>query len=190
MSLSRVDKWQAQYAAYVLRAGGVIAHPTEAVWGLACDPNNQQAVSTILSLKKRPIEKGLILVSGQRIHFEAFLAGFPEALQSRFFSATERPTTWLVPDPQNRVPRYIKGRFNSVALRLSDHPIIGALSASLNSPLVSTAANPAGKTPALSLIQARGYFMGRIDYLLPGKLGGYTAPSEIRDLISGQVVRS
>uniref|UniRef100_UPI00289704CB cytochrome ubiquinol oxidase subunit I n=1 Tax=Stenotrophomonas sp. TaxID=69392 RepID=UPI00289704CB len=46
-----------------LRAGGVIAYPTEAVWGLGCDPGHEAAVMTLLTIKQRPIEKGMILVA-------------------------------------------------------------------------------------------------------------------------------
>ena len=50
-------------AAQVLRQGQVLAYPTEAVWGLGCDPMNEQAFSEILRLKQRPIEKGVILLT-------------------------------------------------------------------------------------------------------------------------------
>lgn len=189
MSLSRLSEWQVQFAANILKGGGVIAHPTEAVWGLACHPDNKQAVYKILDLKTRPVEKGLILVSGEACYFDALLKDLPEALQRKFLAPVTRPTTWLVPDEANRVPSYIKGRFSSVALRLSTHPLIVELSRRVGAPLVSTSANPSGKHPAMNLREARDYFRGRVDYLLPGRLGGFDKPSEIRDLVSGESLR-
>lgn len=190
MALSKSSIWQVKYAAEVVRSGGLVAHPTEAVWGLACDPFNEQAVSRLLALKKRPVDKGVILVSGCIEHFYPLLNALPEELQRRFMLEAECPTTWLVPDIYNIVPPLIKGRFSSVALRLSRHPLTVALSQQLDSPLVSTSANPAGKPPAKDLRQARRYFYKGVDYLLGGKLGGYSKPSVIRDLVTGDALRS
>lgn len=189
MSGNQVSTWQVQFAANIISSGGVVAHPTEAVWGLACHPGSMTAVQKILAIKNRPVEKGLIMVSGDAEHFSFLLRDLSPSLRERFLAPVSRPTTWLVPDEKNRVPEYIKGRFSSVALRLSTHPIIGELSRRVGSPLVSTSANPAGKEPALNLREARDYFRGKVDYLLAGALGGYDKPSEIKDLVSGQVIR-
>lgn len=189
MSLSQTSKWQVQFAANVIGSGGVIAHPTEAVWGLACHPGNESAVHNILKIKKRPIDKGLILVAGDAQYFSFLLNDLSEDLYERFIEPVSRPTTWLVPDPNDRVPSYIKGKFSSVALRVSQHPIVKELSRRVGSPLISTSANPAGKAPAMNLREARDYFRGQVDYLLPGHLGGYDSPSEIKDLVTGQVIR-
>lgn len=189
MALSLTSKWQVQFAANVINAGGVVAHPTEAVWGLACHPGNEEAVHQILNIKKRPIEKGLILVAGEAEFFSSILNDLPSDLVDRFLAPVSRPTTWLVPDEKDRVPSYIKGRFSSVALRVSSHPLVKELTHRVGAPLVSTSANPAGKEPAMNLHQARTYFWGQVDYLLPGHLGGYDKPSEIKDLLSGQVIR-
>jgi L-threonylcarbamoyladenylate synthase len=190
VTLSKSSVWRVQYAAEVIRAGGLVAHPTEAVWGLACDPFNEQAVSSLLNLKKRPRDKGMILVSGCVEHFYPLLDALPPELQRRFMLEAECPTTWLVPDVYDIVPPLIKGRFSSVALRLSRHPLTVALSKRLDSPLVSTSANPAGKPPAKNLREVRRYFYQDVDYLLDGRLGGYSKPSVIRDLVSGDAVRS
>lgn len=190
MSLSRLSEWQVQFAAKVINSGGVIAHPTEAVWGLACDPGNEAAVYKILQLKNRPVEKGLILVAGDAYYFEPLLSKLPLELKQRFLAPVSSPTTWLVPDEANCVPSYIKGSFSSVALRITNHPLVAGLSRRVGSPLVSTSANPAGKPPAMNLNEARDYFRGRVDFLLKGRLGGYEKPSEIRDLVSGQVIRT
>jgi L-threonylcarbamoyladenylate synthase len=189
VSLSQTSKWQVQFAANIINSGGVIAHPTEAVWGLACHPGDERAVHKILEIKKRPIKKGLILVTGDARHFAHILNGLPEALLERFLSPVSRPTTWLVPDKMDRVPAHIKGEFSSVALRLTTHPLVVELTRRVGAPLISTSANPAGKSPAMNLREARDYFRGQLDYLLPGYLGGHDKPSEIKDLVSGQVIR-
>lgn len=184
-----VSQWRAQYAVHVLRQQGLIAHPTEAVWGLACDPFSEQAVQRLLDLKGRPKEKGLILISSNREHFSSLLAPLSPDLQQRFNEPQSRPTTWIVPDLQQQIPSWIRGQHQGVAIRVSQHPLVRLLTQAFQGPLISTSANPAGKSPAMSLMDIRKYFAGRIDYVVDGKLGGVDRPSRIIDLQSGQILR-
>lgn len=181
--------WRIRYAAHVIRQGGVIAHPTEAVWGLACDPFNPQAVATILKLKKRPASKGLILISGVSEHFDPLLAPMSETLQDRFYASQNHPSTWLVPDVEHKVPRSVKGDHDTVALRVVEHQELTDLTRLLGHPIVSSSANPAGMEPARSTLRVRQYFSNQLDYILPAELGGFTRPSIIRDLQSAETVR-
>uniref|UniRef100_UPI0019827226 L-threonylcarbamoyladenylate synthase n=1 Tax=Pseudomonas viridiflava TaxID=33069 RepID=UPI0019827226 len=71
-----ISSWRVKQAARVVRNGGVIAYPTEAVWGLGCDPWNAQAVERLLALKQRPVEKGLILVADTIHQFDFLLEDF------------------------------------------------------------------------------------------------------------------
>ncbi|HBS57257.1 MAG TPA: tRNA threonylcarbamoyladenosine biosynthesis protein RimN, partial [Stenotrophomonas sp.] len=70
-------------AVATLRAGGVIAYPTEAVWGLGCDPAHEAAVHMVLRLKQRPVEKGMILVAADLPQLEGWvrLEALPDARQ-------------------------------------------------------------------------------------------------------------
>ncbi|RJG12701.1 tRNA threonylcarbamoyladenosine biosynthesis protein RimN [Pseudomonas cavernicola] len=182
-----VSSWRVQQVARVVRNGGVIAYPTEAVWGLGCDPWNAEAVERLLALKVRPIDKGLILVADSIGQFDFLLEDFPELWLDRLASTWPGPNTWLVPH-QNRLPAWITGQHNSVALRVSGHPLVRELCA-LTGPLVSTSANPAGRPPARTRLRIQQYFPGQLDAVLAGPLGGRKNPSVIRDLVSGQVVR-
>lgn len=189
-SLATRQTWQYQFAAHAVRRGGVIAHPTEAVWGLACNPLDALAVRELLTLKARPESKGLILVSGQAAHFDFLLAPLSEALQQRFFESQPHPVTWLLPDTAGKVPCWIKGEHKAVAVRLSDNPVIVALSKVLGHPIVSSSANPAGLPPAKSLFKVRQYFADSLAYILPAPLGEFSRPSIIRDLETGYIVRA
>lgn len=182
-----VSSWRAQYVARVVREGGVVAYPTEAVWGLGCDPWNGEAVYRLLALKDRPVEKGLILVADSIRQFDFLLEDLPEAWQDRLASTWPGPNTWLVPH-QNRLPEWITGQHDSVALRVSDHPLVRDLCA-LTGPLVSTSANPGGRPAARTRLRVERYFHDRLDAVLGGALGGRKNPSIIRDLVSGRVVR-
>lgn len=188
-SSSQPYEWKLHYAAHVIRQGGVIAHPTEAVWGLACDPFNPAAIAKLLSLKHRPVSKGLILISGMTEHFEPLLQVLSKELRNRFFAAQNHPTTWLVPDIENQVPRSVKGQHESIALRVVSHPVLVDLTRLLGHPIVSSSANPAGMAPATSTLRVHQYFTRQLDYILPAELGGYSRPSIIRDLQTTHTVR-
>ncbi len=182
-----VSRWRVQQVARVVREGGVIAYPTEAVWGLGCDPWNEDAVYRLLALKERPVEKGLILVADNIRQFDFLLEGFPDAWIDKLASTWPGPNTWLVPH-QNLLPEWITGQHDSVALRVSDHPLVRDLCA-LTGPLVSTSANPTGRPSAYSRLRVQQYFGDTLDAVLGGALGGRRNPSVIRDLASGRVLR-
>ena len=176
-------------ALQALAAGGVIACPTEAVWGLSCDPGNGRAVRRLLALKGRRVGKGLILVAASEQQLGFLLTGL-SAEQRRVLSAGwPGPNTWLVPHG-GKVPAWIHGDHDTVAVRVSDHPVVRALCSAWGGPLVSTSANPGGRRPPRSGFQVRRYFGGQLDYILPGATGSARRPSVIRDLASGETVRS
>lgn len=179
--------WQLLQAAQKIRHGGVIAYPTEAVWGLGCDPWNRVAVERILQLKQRPMHKGMILVAANISQLDDLLEGLPEPLRQRLADSWPGPNTWLIPH-QNRIPHWISGRHSSVAVRVSDHPLVQAL-CQLTGPLVSTSANPAGRPAATSRLRIEQYFHGQLDAVLNAPLGQRQQPSCIRDLMSGALIR-
>lgn len=182
-----VSHWKTLQLARVLRAGGVIAYPTEAVWGLGCDPWNEAAVLRLLELKDRPVAKGLILVAADIEQFDFLLDDLPQRWQDRLSSTWPGPYTWLVPH-QGRLPQWVTGQHQSVALRVSDHPVVREL-CSLYGPLVSTSANPGGRPAARSRLRVEQYFHDQLDAVCGGALGGRRNPSIIRDLITGDIVR-
>ncbi|WP_437879763.1 L-threonylcarbamoyladenylate synthase [Pseudomonas sp. LRF_L74] len=181
------SSWQVQRVAKVVRDGGVIAYPTEAVWGLGCDPWNELAVDRLLALKDRPMHKGLILVADTIHQFDFLLEGLPDAWLDRLSGTWPGPNTWLVPH-QNLLPEWVTGEHDSVALRVSAHPLVRDICA-LTGPLISTSANPAGRPSARSRLRVEQYFHGQLDAVLGGALGGRKSPSVIRDLVSGDVRR-
>src|SRR6218665_1833473 len=183
-----VSSWRVKQVARVVRNGGVIAYPTEAVWGLGCDPWDAQAVERLLALKDRPVEKGVILVADSIHQFDFLLEDFPELWMDRLASTWPGPNTWLVPH-QNLLPAWITGAHDTVALRVTDHPLVRELCA-MTGPLVSTSANPAGRPPARNSLRIQQYFPDQLDAVLTGALGGRKNPSVIRDLATGNVLRA
>lgn len=176
-------------AVCALRAGGVIACPTEAVWGLSCDPDNADAVAHLLALKRRPVAKGLILVAASEDQIAFLLADLTVKQRTTLAASWPGPATWLLPH-RGRVPRWICGEHATVAVRVSGHPVVSALCSAWGGPLVSTSANRTGARPAREAFQVRRYFGSSLDYLLPGRLGVAGRPTPIQDIISGQSIRS
>ena len=172
-----------------LRRGGVIAYPTEGVWGLGCEPSDEVAVQRLLDLKRREREKGLILVAGNQVQFDWLLEDLPESQRNRLTLSWPGAVTWLVPH-RGRVPEWICGQHDTVALRVSAHPVVRNLCLAYGGPLVSTSANPAGSQAAVQEFQVRRYFGDELDYILPGQVQQPHRPSVIRDLESDRVIRT
>lgn len=175
--------------ARAIRAGAVVAYPTEAVWGLGCDPYNHAAVQRILDLKQRPVEKGLIMIAAHLEQCEELLQGLPDSWLQRIAQPMPKPTTWLIPN-NGCVPFWITGDHASFALRITRHPYAKQLCELVGGPIVSTSANPAGKPEAKNRVTLRQYFPMGIDDIAPGIIGASGSPSEIVDIKTGAVLRA
>lgn len=195
--MNSINPWilrpQISIAARVIRQGGVIAYPTEAVWGLGCDPWNPRAVDHLLQIKERPLHKGVILLAANFMQAEPLLKHLSQQQIALLKSTWPGPVTWLIPNngPQNRrVPDWICGQHPAFALRVTNHPIAAALANAVGKPIVSTSCNPSTQDPARNIQQVRKYFPTELDMILSGPLGGNKNPSEIRDLLTGKIVRA
>jgi len=176
-------------AIHALRAGGVIAYPTEGVWGLGCHPFDAPAVRRLLHLKGRSETKGLILVAADVRQVEPWLERTPPQRLGEILASWPGPVTWIVPAPIG-APSWITGGHPGVAIRVSAHPPVQALCRAFGGALVSTSANPQGRPPARSALAVRRYFGTRLDYILNGELGGRRGPSQMREALSGRVLRT
>jgi len=175
-------------ACTALSLGGVIAYPTEAVWGLGCEPRNQGAVDKLLALKRRDWRKGLILVAADFAQLEPFVQLPSRTAQRRAFSTWPGPSTWVFP-ASDHTPMWISGERDSVAIRVSAHPVVQALCRAYGGPIVSTSANRSSHPPARSASAVRLAFRRSLDALVPGALGTLEGPTVIRDVTSGLILR-
>ena len=177
-------------SAEVLKHGGVIAYPTEAVWGVGCDPFDEAAVTRLLSIKQRPVDKGLILVAGTTGQFDGLLDwdALPTDRSEAVFASWPGPHTWIVP-ATGRVPHWITGAHDGVAVRVSAHPVVVALCAAFGTPLVSTSANPGGEAPAFTRMQLDPVLLEQLDGICEGETGGLAAATPIRDARTGTQLR-
>jgi L-threonylcarbamoyladenylate synthase len=184
-----VSWWHLKTAARILAGGGVVAYPTEGVFGLGCDPQNAAAVLRVLIIKDRPVEKGLILVAGDRAQLLGYVCPDPE-IEQRLAATWPGPVTWLIPAGPLARP-WLSGGSMLLAVRVSAHPVAAGLCRAFGAPIVSTSANLSGRPPARSALSVRKSLAGRgIDYLVPGDTGSQRGPTEIRDGRTGAVLRS
>ncbi len=173
--------------AAILRGGGVIAYPSESVYGLGCLPSDEQAVERILALKGRERSLGVILIASEWAQFNGWAEELSALPKSREL-LEGRGVTWIVGAAPG-APDWITGARETIAVRRSLHPLASALCRATDSPLVSTSCNPHGLPPARTAKAAREYFGNRVDWILEGQCGPLNRPTEIRDAVTGAILR-
>lgn len=182
--------WHLRQSAQAMHRGGVIAYPTEAVWGLGCDPYNPDAVARLLEMKRRPEHKGLVLIAGSLDQIHPLLAPLSSSDVDKITASWPGPYTWVIPDVRGIIPTWIKGKHNTVAVRVSAHSGVKMLTDVFGSYIVSTSANPSNYSPARDELRVRTYFGDKLSYVLPGSLGDLSQPTQIRDLATDRLVRA
>jgi L-threonylcarbamoyladenylate synthase len=175
-------------AARIVRGGGVIAYPTEAVFGLGCLPRDRRAVMRVLAIKRRSWRKGLILIGADLEQLERYAVLPPEPRRSEVLAGWPGPHTWVL-DARPDAPRWITGGGASVAVRVTAHPLAAELCRAVGDALVSTSANVSGRPPHRRLLRLRRDLGAKVDYILAGPLGGLLNPTAIRDGRSGLQLR-
>lgn len=182
-SRHRIDQ-----AARIVVAGGVIAYPTEAVYGIGCLPDDDEALARVIAIKQRDARKGLIVVAAEIAQLEP-LARLPGGAAGQAIAVSwPGPVTWIVPAAPGLSPLLTGGR-DSIAVRVSDHPVVRQLCQRSGSALVSTSANLSGRQAARSALAARRRLGALVDFVLGGPLGHLDRPTEIRDAASGAILR-
>ncbi|UNU72508.1 Sua5/YciO/YrdC/YwlC family protein [Moraxella nasovis] len=184
-----------------LHCGGVLAYPTESVWGIGADAFCEQAVEQVLKLKQRPASKGLIVLTDHVMKIKPLLVDLPPQNQAHLLKKMSRhhyqnqAITWLVPiSPSSHIPTLLTGGFNTLAVRITTHPTLNLICQKLTSDknpygfLVSTSCNIANQPPATTFLQAANYFGDSVGYLMDESLG-FDKPSQIIDLSSGKIIR-
>lgn len=175
-------------ACRALAQGGIIAYPTEAVFGLGCDPADAAAVNRLLDLKERPQEKGLILIAADPSAFAPWIAPPTPEIRARIEPTWPGPVTWLLPAAAD-CPETIRGAHDSVAVRVTAHPVAAALCRSWGGALVSTSANRGGGEPARDAATVRRLFGDALDAVIDAPVGGLERPTPIRDARTGETLR-
>jgi len=183
-----MNHWHLRQAAKCIRNGGVVAYPTETVYGLGCDPFNPNAVTRLLTLKQREWTKGLILVAADLEHVRQLIKVDDfDHLREQVTRETQI-VSWIIPAQPN-LPLLIRGVHGSVAIRISRHPLIVELCGILQQPIVSTSANPSRQHPATNAMQIRRYFDQQLDYIIHSAHPCKASPSQLLRYPSRQRLR-
>lgn len=185
------QKQQIDQAVEVLQQGGVIAYPTEAVYGLGCDPKNLSAVKKILEIKQRNKEKGLILIAANFKQLKPFLLPLEKSIEKKMLDSWNNSSsviTWLVPAKKD-ISDYLKGEFDTLAVRVSHHPVVKELCEKFNGALISTSANISKQEAARTSEQVIQIFNNKINFIIEGETDINAQPSEIRDALTDKMIR-
>ena len=175
-------------AARIIKDGGVVAYPTEAVYGLGCDPGNKGALAILLALKQRPPDKGLIIIAASVEQLQPWLGDIDAASLARATATWPGPNTWILP-ARAGLPELLTGNRDTLAVRVTAHPIAAKLCKACGHAVVSTSANISGHDPARSVAELETQFGSAIDIVVSGELGDNERPSLIRDARTGEVLR-
>lgn len=177
-----------EQAARVLRAGGIVAYPTESCFGLGCDPRHSRCLGNLTRLKGRSWKMGLLLIADRRERLSRYV-DWPDApIAQQIAISWPGPVSWALPARQG-VSRWLTGSHSTIVVRVTAHPHARALCQQMASALVSTSANRHGRPAARSAAMVEREFGDQIDYILAGKIGAMARPSEIRNAISGDIIR-
>lgn len=175
----------------VFQRGGIIAYPTEAVFGLGCDPDNQNAIEKLLRIKNRSKAKGLILLAS---NFEQLLpyldlTQLTDEQVNVILNRWPNGVTQILP-ARTGISSYLTGDFTTIAVRITNQPDVVTLCTQTNKPIVSTSANLSGIRPAKMWQTLDPTLTELVDYLIKGKTLGYIQPSTIIDGLTGEVFRT
>ena len=181
--------WRHRRAVTALRAGGIVAYPTESVYGLGCDPFDRGAVARVFAVKRRPARKRFILIASDRRQLEPLVdvdAPGVSEFASRYWPG---PVTLVAP-ARDGAPSWLLDADGTLATRVTSHPVARDLCAKFRGPLVSTSANRAGRPPARDAWRVRVAFGTDIDCYVAGSVGGLASPTRIIDVRDGRTIRS
>jgi L-threonylcarbamoyladenylate synthase len=174
-------------ASKIINNGGIIAYPTEGVYGLGCLPEDSNAVFRILNIKHRDQKKGLIIIASDIEQLEKWTTLSDNELDT--ILREQKIITWIVKKNKN-VPYWVSGEHETIAIRLTKHPIAAALCATSKSALISTSANITGEEPPKNQVMLRSLFGDVVDYIVPGDCDSEIGASTIKILTTGEIIRS
>jgi len=167
-----------------LQSGGLLAYPTETVYGLGSRPNDAD-VAALFALKGRARDKPFLLLVADRSMVEACGLRFTEAARALADAFWPGPLTLVLPGGEGRLPDALRGPGGGIAVRWTSHPAVARLIDALGYPLTSTSANRTGGSTAPGVAAIAADFQeaiagGRL-LVLDGGMLGNVPPSTVVD---------
>ena len=168
-------------AAAALRLGGLVAVPTETVYGLCVNGLDSEAVARLYEVKGRPEIKPLSLMIAGPAEIKKYAEEIPPAAYSLAARFWPGPLTLVLP-ARNTVPSIVRAGGSTIGLRCPDHKMTLSLLDRLRLPLAGPSANPSGKPSPKTAEEVLGYFDGVIDAVVDGGQCGLGRESTILDM--------
>jgi len=175
-----------RHAAHVIRAGGIIAYPTDTIYGLGCDPYNAHAVHNLNQLKQRSRNKQFILLASDITQIKPLIISNLE--QEELITQTTEPTSWVI-HANPETPAWLSNKQNTITVRISDNASVKKLCETLGHAIISTSANPPGKTPARNSLELHHYFHKHVQKILASQQKLTGRPSKIIRLCDNHIIR-
>ncbi len=179
--------WQLDLAVKTLQTGGIIAYPTESVFGLGCDASNLKAIERLLSIKQRSYKKGFIVLVSDIRYALPLLSPLSSVQIDKIDQTSVRATTWLINKRSDLSPLLV-GEHQKLAVRVTDNPIAKKLCELFAKPIISTSCNLNAKSTSSHVSYIRNKMILKVDQIVSGRCSGQP-PSQIIDLDSGVVIR-
>lgn len=130
-------------AVEVLRTGGVILYPTDTIWGLGCDPTNEDAVKKIYQIKRRSESQSFLLLADSMTMVERYVFEVPEIAYS-LVEVSDKPITIIYPEAKG-LAQNVVAEDNSIGIRVTENVFCAKLIQRFRKPIVSTSANINGE---------------------------------------------
>ncbi len=173
----------------VLRHGGVIAYPTEAVFGLGCNPHDEMALQRIIDIKGREAHKGFILIASSQAQLAEFIKPVNATQQAQLDQHWPGPVTFVVPVKSDWGNTLLTGYRETLAVRVSSHPDVVTLCEHYGGAIVSTSANRSGDEALRDFAAVTDELGSQLDCVVEGAVGELAEPTRIYDLASGERLR-
>jgi L-threonylcarbamoyladenylate synthase len=174
-------------AAKCIKQGGLIAYPTETVYGLGVDPFNQQALLRLFATKGRTAEKAIIVLIRGTIDLPTLTSDLPAIAESLINAFWPGPLT-LIFKASAQLPKELLGGRDTLALRHSNAPIAQSLVDALGGPLTSTSANISGQPPAQSAQEVQNQLESHLDLIINGGPSPQSQPSTLLDISTNKPI--
>ena len=171
-----------------LKAGKVLAHPTESIWGLGCDALNENAINLIFKIKKRPLNKNLILLAESYLSIKDFIMNLNADQEKLLNEKWPGPYTFLF-NYNKKIPTHLKNNTGKIAIRVSNHLPIKHLMRAYKGLMVSTSANLSGEQKLNFPKEILTTFANNDIAYYDKPIGHQLKPSRIIDLETGSIIR-
>lgn len=188
---AKIDRWNPEHeiilqAAKIIRSGGLVAFPTETVYGLGADALNAEAVTKIYEAKGRPSDNPLILHVSNYEQAESlvYMNSVAEKLIHEFWPA---PLTLVLP-ARDIIPLKTRGGLNTAAIRMPDNPIALALIEEAGTPVAAPSANISGRPSPTDFESVYHDMAGRIDMILDGGICDVGIESTVIDVTNPEKI--